>query len=195
MKRFILGFLLGVALLLGYWAWPFAGLHALAVDLQTRDSVALDNDVDFGHVRRSLSEQIITAYLRITGRAASVSIFGSGVASALGASIADPLVSQIINAENFIALLNGQPVPTEFGQVSFDIGQLPSSSLYAAWRAWRGTEYELDHFSIWLPVDAEPARQFRLRLQLIQWHWKLTGIDIPQTLRDRLGRELAKKFP
>ena len=53
----------------------------------------------------------------------------------------------------------------------------------------------LDHFSIGWPTDATATEQFRLRMQLIAWRWKLTGIDLPDKLRDQFARELAKKYP
>jgi hypothetical protein len=37
--------------------------------------------------------------------------------------------------------------------------------------------------------------QFRLRMQLLQWRWKVTGLDLPEKLRDQIARELAKKNP
>jgi hypothetical protein len=54
MKRFILALLLLAILFLGYWAWPFIGLRALAADLQTRNAVALSEEVDFGRLRGHL---------------------------------------------------------------------------------------------------------------------------------------------
>jgi hypothetical protein len=32
-------------------------------------------------------------------------------------------------------------------------------------------------------------------MQLLQWRWKLTGIDLPEKLRDQIAEELAKKYP
>jgi hypothetical protein len=46
-----------------------------------------------------------------------------------------------------------------------------------------------------LPAGAEAAEQFRLRMQVLKWRWKLTGIDLPEKLRDQFARELAKKYP
>jgi hypothetical protein len=52
-----------------------------------------------------LTSQIIEAYLKLTGR---TSRFGS-VAVGLGAAIADPIISQMINPEGLIELLeNGR---------------------------------------------------------------------------------------
>lgn len=202
MKRFGIGFLLGVIVLSGYWAWPFVGLHDLAADLAARDSADLDREVDFTRLRHSLTDQLIQAYLKVDTRAAKLGAFGNAVASAIGVSIADPLVAQMINPENLVVLLNGGTIASEFGEVSLKSGtaaltpkELPTSGVGTAWRAWLSAEYRLNRFSLAVPVDAEPSDQFRLRMQLLQWHWKLIGLDLPDSLRIRLVQELAKKLP
>jgi hypothetical protein len=104
-------------------------------------------------------------------------------------------VSEIINPENLAQLLRGGTVSSELGPVSFRFGNLPSSSLNLAWSAWLSSEYGLGRFSIWLPPGAAETDQFRRRMQLLQWRWKLTGIDLPEKLRDQIAEELAKKYP
>ena len=121
--------------------------------------------------------------------------FGSALASAAGGTIADSWVAEIINPENLIELLSGRSVSTELGATSFNVGELPSLSFRTALSAWLNTEYWLGRFSIGLPVDAPAAEQFRLRLQLLDWRWKLTGIELPKKLSDQLAQELAKKYP
>ena len=129
MKRFFVGITLLLVLLVGYWVWPFFGLRSLAADIQARDPAALSEDVDFVRLRRSLTEQIIAAYLQVTGRAKKLSPFENVVAIGIGSSIADPLVAQLLTPENLLVLLRGQAVPTDFGNVSFKIGELPSVAL------------------------------------------------------------------
>ena len=121
MKRFTLAFLLFIVLLVGYWAWPFIGLRALATDLQTRDAAALASDVDFGRIRSNLAGQIITTYLRITGREKKL----GPLAQAVGASIIDPWVAQIVTPETIAELLQGGKVSSELGPLSFNIGEIP----------------------------------------------------------------------
>ena len=149
--------------------------------------------MDFELLRRSLVGQIIATYLRITGRERKLGPL-SPLASAIGASIVDPWVSQIVNPENLIELLRGGTIQTELGATSFKM-ELPKFSLSTAWNAWLSSEYGLGNFSIGLPVYAEAAEQFRLRMQLLEWSWKLTEVDLPEKLRDQLARELAKKYP
>ena len=194
MKRFILAFPLFVVLLVGYWAWPLVGLRALAAALQARNAAALSEQVNFEYLRRYLAAQIISTYLRITGREGK---FGPlrALATGVGASIVDPWVSQIVNPENLIELLRGGTVQTELGAIYFKTGELPNLSLSTAWKAWLSSEYGLGSFSTGLPADAAAVEQFRLRMQLLAWRWKLTGIDLPDKLRDQFAQELAKKYP
>ena len=193
MKRFIPASLLLLALLVGYWAWPFFDLRALAAALQARDVTAINEDVDYARVRRSFTEQIVGAYLRVTGRANKLGALGP-LATAVGASIVDPWVSQIVNPENLAELLRGGTISSELGPVSFKFGDLPSS-LNIAWSAWLDSEYGVGRFSIWLPPGAAEINQFRIRMQLLRWRWKVTGNRPARgTARSECGK-LAKKYP
>ena len=118
MKRFTLAVLVFTVLLVGYWAWPFVGLRAIAAALQAHNAAALSEQVDFPRLRSSLAQQIIFAYLRVTGRESKLGAFAP-IASTVGASIADPLVSQIINPENLIELLRGGTIESERGRDLF----------------------------------------------------------------------------
>ena len=88
MKWFV-AFLLLLVLLVGYWAWPLFALRALAADLQAGNVTAVNEEVEYVRLRRSFTEQIISAYLRITGRASKL----GSLEAAVGASIVDPWVS------------------------------------------------------------------------------------------------------
>ena len=192
MKRFILAFVILAALLIAYWVWPFIGLRAIATDLQTGNAAALTKDVDFGRIRGHLAGQIIASYLRITGREKKL----GPLVQAVGASIIDPWLAQVVNPEKVAELLRGGTVSSELGPISFNnIGEIPKLSLSTAWTAWLASDYGVGHFMVGLPAGAEPAEQFRLRMQLLQWRWKLTGIDLPERLRNQVARELAKKYP
>jgi hypothetical protein len=72
--------------------------------------------------------------------------------------------------------------------------RLPST-LNLAWDAWLNSEYWFNRFSIWLPPGASLTDQFRLRMQLLHWRWKITDLDLPEKLSDQIAKELAKKNP
>jgi hypothetical protein len=89
MKRFIPAFLLLLVLLIGYWAWPFFGLRVLADALRAGDVTAINEEIDYPRLRRSFTEQIIGAYLRITGRASQLGALGP-LATAVGLLLSIP---------------------------------------------------------------------------------------------------------
>jgi hypothetical protein len=190
MRRFFIALALFVALLVVYWASPFVSLHRMAANIEARDIAAMSEQVDFVRLRRSLTEQIVTAYLRFTGREK----LGVLVASALGASIVDPLVAQIVDPESLMELLRGGSVATDLGVTSFNLGELPTTSLASIWNAWLGADYQWERVLIALPVNAPRSEQFRLQMNLINWRWKLTGIELSEKLRIKFAQELAKKI-
>jgi Protein of unknown function (DUF2939) len=138
---------------------------------QTGDVAAINEEVDYTRLRRSFTEQIIGAYLRVTGRASQFGALGP-LATAVGASIVDPWVSQIVNPENLAQLLRGGTVSSELGPVSFRLEDLPST-LNLAWDAWLSSEYWINRFSIWLPPGGSQANQFRVAAFTV--HWKVTA--------------------
>ena len=191
MRRTLFSLALFVALLIAYWASPFISLHRLAASIEARDVAAMSEQVDFVRIRRALIEQIVTAYLRLTGRER----LGVLMASALGASVVDPLVDQILNPASILELLRGGSIATDLGGVSFDEGEPPIAALNSIWRAWLHADYWWDRVSIELPFDAARSEQFRFQMNLINWRWKLTRIELPEKLSTRFAQEVAKKFP
>jgi hypothetical protein len=53
----------------------------------------------------------------------------------------------------------------------------------------------MDDFSIAVPVSAPESEQFRLRMRLSQWRWRVVGIDLPEKLLIQIAQELADKYP
>jgi DUF2939 family protein len=189
MKRYVIAFLSFIVLMVAYWAWPFVSLHQLAAGLAARDDAVIADKVVFARLRNSLSKQIVTAYLRLTGRINTI------VGFAIGPDLIELAISQLLTPENMAQLLEGGTISTEIGPISFDIGELPATNLDSIWRGWLGTEYWLDDFSIGVPVSAPESEQFRLRMRLTQWRWRVVGIDLPEKLLIQIAQELAEKYP
>jgi hypothetical protein len=81
---------------LGYAAWPLSEFYVLVNALETRDVETMVRHVYFDSVRRSLADQIVTAYVQRTGAQLSPRLQGVA-ASAL--VIADPVLSKFISPE------------------------------------------------------------------------------------------------
>jgi hypothetical protein len=189
MKRYVIAFLSFLVLMSAYWAWPFVSLHQLATGLAARDDAVIADKVAFARLRNSLSNQILDAYLRLTGRINTI------VGFAIGPDLIALAISQMLTPENMAQLLEGGTISTEIGPVSFDFGELPVANLDAIWRGWLGTEYWMDDFAISVPVSAPESEQFRLRMRLTQWRWRVVGIDLPEKLLLQIAQELAEKYP
>src|SRR4029453_9945184 len=96
--------LIGAALVAAWvaWlAWPLPALYRLAPAVETRDAAALSEEVDFVAARRSLVQQIMAAYVRVTGAKSAP----SGLAATIAATIADPIVAKIVSPEGLVELL------------------------------------------------------------------------------------------
>ena len=57
-----------VVLLAVYIASPLVALHSIASAVESRDAAALVERIDFKSLRRSLTKQIVTTYLELTGK-------------------------------------------------------------------------------------------------------------------------------
>jgi hypothetical protein len=112
----------------------------------------------------------------------------------VGASLADPLVAQIINPERLQELLNGEAISTDVGAVSLGGARFPTLSAGTALKAWLGPAYWFDRFSIALPVSAAEAQKYPLIMELQQWHWRVVGLDLPEALL-QIAQQLAKRSP
>ena len=58
------------------------------------------------------------------------------------------------------------------------------------WELYAGSEYRLDEFYVTVPPRAAKSHAFRLRLKLLQWRWKLYGVELPQDVRTMLAQQM-----
>jgi len=190
--RWLIAVLVGAVLFVLYLVSPYLVLNRLSSAIEAKNAAALNELVDFPSVRRSLSEQIIAAYLKVTGKTERLGRFGSGIAVGYGSSVLDPLMAKLATPEALLSLL-GRGAPGGSSQT----GAVPVSAaaLSSAWQLWSNSEYFGRRFSISLPPQAPSAERFKLEFRVIQWKWRLAAIELPAELRIRLAEELAKTRP
>jgi hypothetical protein len=188
MKKTVVTIVVLVAVWLAWSAWPFFALYDIARAAQARDAAQIERRVDFAALQRSITDQIIAAYERVTGKRVQRGLLGA----AAGAAV-DPFIAKLVTPEALAALLRegwpkgvlAEPPP---GFVAPNLTALGNIlSLYAA------SDYGIGEFRIALPLDAPAERRFRLQLALSRWTWRLDALDLPPELADRLARELAKE--
>ena len=182
-----------VALCAGYTAWPILGLQRIASAVDARNAPALDNLVDYRLLHQSLAKQTMQTYLKLTGKDQQPQTLRGQIVTGLIATIADPIVAKLINSETLLDLLGkGWPESVLPGGPPASIHGVSRAGLGTAWQIFVNADYSGVKFYATVPVASPPAEQFRLQLQLIQWKWKLVGIDLPEPLRVRLAQEIIK---
>ena len=181
-----------LVLWLAYAVWPFFGVYRLVGAVQARDAAALSERVDFVALRRSLTTQIATAYLRLTGKAGRPGSIVEQFTVGVAASVADPIVAKLVSPESLLDLLHtGRPSGVAADNLP-SIEGLGAQALGSAWRLYLNSELGIGRFFISLPVDKPPAERFRLGFCLTGWTWKLCGVELPEQLQIRLAQEILK---
>lgn len=202
-------------LLLAYILWPVVGFYRLASAIEAKDSVALANLVDFPALRKSLTKQLVHAYLEMTGKKREkqkkprLSLIERTVAIGMGTSIAEPIIVQLVNEKTLLDLLTkgriglkgegggggggGKDSARELSELAPFSKQMAPS----AWQIWSSTEYRGNDVFTYLPPDKARDEQFRVKFTLSGWQWKLSGLELPEPMveefvRDLIANEKAK---
>jgi hypothetical protein len=189
MKKTIAAIVILFAVWFAWSAWPFLALYDLVRAAQAADVAGIERRVDFPALRRSLSSQIIQAYARLTGK----KVDGGGLMVGIASAFADPFVEKLLSPQALADLLqNGWPremlAERPEGFEGLDLNTLGNAlQLYFA------ADYGIGEFRVPVPVNRPVALQFRIRLTLADWTWRLSGLDLPNALQDRLARELIKQ--
>jgi hypothetical protein len=185
-------------LLLAYAIWPVVGFARIASAIEARDGAALAKLVDFRSLRKSLTKQIIAAYIELTGKEKQLGLMGKTLAVGIGTSYAEPIVAELLNEQTLIDLLTkGQVGGGGSGvgavKIPSELAPFSKSALESGWRTWWASEYGLGDYYVYLPPDKTPDKQFKVRLSLKDLEWKLTGLDLPQPMRIELAQQLVKQ--
>jgi hypothetical protein len=189
MRKTLIGLAVLGALCLAYVVWPFASLYGAVQAARANDAAAIARRIDAPALRRSLTAQLIETYARITGRTSG----RSGLMASVAASFTDPLVEKLITAASITELMrSGWTVPL-LGERPAGIEGLDPTTLGNAWQLYLNADYGLGEVRFPVPVSRPKEKQFRVRLALSGWTWKLAGLDLPHDLQERLVRELIKQ--
>ena len=187
-----------------FLASPFVALHSLGRAVETRDVEAVRERVNFRALRLSLMRQVLNVVLEEHG-GRSLGATERQFAADVGATVADPIVSQLLTPEAVIEFLNGgwpqSPVDDDavpaadqprFGAPGGVARAMRMGSPGSAWRLFRQSELRgFRNMLVRLPPDAAAGEQIRLRLRLVRTTWKLVGVELPEAPLRRLVRERA----
>lgn len=186
--------ILFAVLLAAYATWPLWGLYRITAAIEARDAQALDHLVDYRELRRTLTGQIVESYFKIAGGGKPLGNLGQQLAASVGGAVADPIIEQFLNSKTLLSLLGTGHAPaanTAIGDMA--LARLSLSDVFGnPWQLFRNAEYSGQLFYATVPPGAPPDKQFRLRLRLINWQWRLAGVGLPEPVRAHIAREIQK---
>jgi Protein of unknown function (DUF2939) len=181
-----------ILLLAAYLIWPLVGFYRIGSAVESKNAAALAQRVEFPSLRRSLGQQVIAEYLKLTGKEEKLGRFRTGVATGVGAALAESVIAQFLNAETLLDFLNKGSVK-DGAKISSEVAPFSGSSWRNAWQVWWHSEYGITRFHAYLPPDKPKSEQFKVGLSLRDWQWKLTDIGLPEHLRVQLAQELVRR--
>src|SRR6266568_9620660 len=112
-------------------------------------------------------------------------------ASALG--IADPIVKKLISPEALSELLAvGWPVAAVSDPPPPGTLGITRSTMGTIWQIFGNSEYGFGRFEVAGPAAVPQQHRFHLEFRLLQWHWRLVGVTLPENIQNLLADELAK---
>ncbi|MBJ6126214.1 DUF2939 domain-containing protein [Microvirga splendida] len=168
---------------------PFVALYDLSKAVRTKDVARITERVNFNALRASLARQILGEYLKTQ----DISERDRQLAERAGATTLNPVLEELVTPQALIDLLGDgqlQQIQRE-GMGGTEIGFDPGS-LGQAWRIFILSESQgFRAITIPLTPDEPRDRQFRVTLRLSGTTWRLTGIDLPASLREELTKRAA----
>jgi hypothetical protein len=178
-----------------YYASPYAALYQFGRALSERDSAALAERLDIDEVRKSVSRQLVTAYLKASGREAELGRSSGQLTVQVGAWMADPIVAEYVTAERIFGMLNGAPGAVPAGAAGpGGLGQIGFASLRDAWDLFLATERRgFTKVVFNLPLRQPPEARFGLLFRISDFAWKLSAVELPAELERRIVQEIMKK--
>lgn len=175
---------------LGYIVWPFASLFSVVRAARSGDAIAIAQRVDYPKLRRSVAVQILQAYAGLSG----IKLDSASVAIGLTAAFADPFVEKLLTPAALADLLrSGWPKATLGDDAPVGSRGADPGGLGNVWQLYLNSDYGIGVVRIALPTGQPKDRQFHIELSLSEWTWKLSGLDLPVALKERLARELMRQ--
>ena len=167
---------------------PFVALYDLSKAVQARDVARLTERVNFNALRVSLARQILGAYLETQ----DLDGIDPQLAARAGAATLNPVLEELITPQAVIDLLEDGQLQQATGAGAAAPVTFNPASLGTAWRTFIASESQgFRSVTIPVPVDEPKAKQFRITMRLRGTTWRLSGVEIPEALKEELTKRAA----
>jgi hypothetical protein len=188
--RWFLGTLLMLLVAIGiYIASAGVSLNGLVKAARAGNGAEILARTDLPRLRRSLVDQIVSAYLRRSGQDRPIKPLERMLVNTYGSSIADALVGKMLTEENLTSMLkNGAIAGGGSGDANMQrLGELDTSKVFEL----------MSHLSLIKPVeflirfgDSESSGGISLHFE--GNGWKLSGVQLPAAAVQALAQSLPE---
>jgi hypothetical protein len=186
--RWLFGTLLAVLVGIGiYIGSALVSLNGLVEAARAADASAVLDRTDMARVRRSLVDQIVSAYLKQLGRDRPLKPLERMAANTVGASIADAMIAKMLTQENLTRILNNGA----FGAGQTGVPNMQRLSEIDTSRIFQ----VLSRLSPVKPVEfmvrlGETESAGGISMHFEGRGWKLSGIQLPAAAAQVLAQSL-----
>ncbi|MBA2397893.1 MAG: DUF2939 domain-containing protein [Bradyrhizobium sp.] len=186
--RWFFGTLVTLVVCLGiYVGSAVVSLRGLVDAARAGDAAEVLARTDTARLRRSLVDQIVTAYLKQLGRDRPVRPLERLAANTYGSSVADAMIAKMLTRENLTAILNRGAIST--GGASTEVQRLTEIDTSKVLETLR-------RISPTKPVEflirlGENADAGGVSLHFQGDGWKLSGIQLPAAAVQVLAQDLV----
>jgi hypothetical protein len=194
MRNLIRGAIALVILVAAYWGWALAGAAQLASAASRGDAEAVIERIDLKQLSNSLSSQISRAWLEQNPALQKLLALKGGGGVVVNAAAAEMLLRAFLTPENLAALLT----QGRAGAGGSDGGSLLRMPAFGD--AFRGGgmietvmhSYFVSPTSFVVGLDS-PDGRYGVHMDLSGTTWRLSGLDIPDSVTARLARQIADR--
>jgi Protein of unknown function (DUF2939) len=184
--------IVAIAIYLGLAA---SSLATLASAARAGDIAKVLDKTDVKAVTRSLTNQIVNAYLDRIGATRKVGSMEKMLINTYGATIADAMAAKMLTADNLTQILKSGKVDASQGLPSFAglpaLGDLNTGN----WLALLGRVNFIQPVLLGIRVSekADPEDYAAINLHFEGTGWKLSGIELPKPIVRTLAASLPVK--
>jgi hypothetical protein len=195
MRLVIRGVVALVILIAAYWSWALVGAAQLASAAHSGDVDAVMERVDLQALIRSLASQISRAFLDENPQLQKLPSVRRGVI--LNGAAAEMLLRALLTPENIAALLSRGRVD------GMDAGGKDAGTVWAA--PSLGEAFSAHPLQVLMNSHLDGPRSFvvgirspdglyRVHMALSGLAWRMSGVDIPETVAARLANLIAQRI-
>jgi hypothetical protein len=169
---------------------PFVALYDLSKAVEAKDLARIEARVNFNALRVSLTRQLLGDYLEQK----NLGGLNRQLAADAGAAVLNPIVENLVTPQAVIDLLeDGWPQQAAgSGNGSLSPIRLDLGSLREAWQVFISSESQgFRSITIPLPAGEAKEKQFRIVMRLRGTTWRLSGLELPDALRENLMKRAA----